>query len=111
MVTYRDYNGIYQEQSANTWFVLFRYIIRFFVTNIKYFFLFRDIFYVNEESLISAKFLSHLPNSLLRVINNDTYEEMPLVFNRLAPKIFTKNKVNSFILPQKSKSNPSLFNQ
>jgi hypothetical protein len=24
MVTYRDYHGLYQEQSANTWFVLFR---------------------------------------------------------------------------------------
>lgn len=60
------------------------------------FFVCRDIFYVTEESLISAKFLSHLPNSILRVINNDTYEEIPLVFNRLIPKVFTKNKVNYF---------------
>ncbi|CAF3372079.1 unnamed protein product [Rotaria sp. Silwood1] len=75
MVTYRDYNGIYQEQSANKWFVLFR-----------------EIFYINEECFIAAKFLSHLPNTLLRVINNDTYNEMPLVFNRLRPGIFTKNK-------------------
>ncbi len=60
----------------------------------KHFCCFREIFYVTEESLIVAKFLSHLSNSILRVINNDTYEEMPLVFNRLAPKIFTKNKVN-----------------
>ena len=57
----------------------------------------REIFYATEESFIVAKFLSHLPNSLLRVINNDTYEEMPLVFNRLAPGMFTKNKVKDFI--------------
>ncbi|CAF4085833.1 unnamed protein product [Rotaria sp. Silwood2] len=75
MVTYRDYNGIYQEQPANKWFVLFR-----------------EIIYINEESLIAAKFLSHLPNTLLRVVNNDTYDEMSLVFNRLRPGIFAKNK-------------------
>ena len=54
----------------------------------------REIFYVTDESFVSAKLLSHSPNSLLRVINNDNYEEMPLVFNRLAPALFTKNKVN-----------------
>ncbi|CAF3652930.1 unnamed protein product [Rotaria sordida] len=75
MITYRDYNGIYQEQPANNWFVLFR-----------------EIFYINEESVIAAKFLSHLSNTLLHVINNDTYDEMPLIFNRLRPGMFTKNK-------------------
>lgn len=76
MVTYRDYIGQYAEQPANTWFTLFR-----------------EIFYVTDESFVSAKLLSHSPNSLLRVINNDNYEEMPLVFNRLAPALFTKNKM------------------
>ena len=79
MVTYRDYNGIYSEQPANTWFVVFR-----------------EIFYVTQGSLILAKLLSHLSNSVLRIINNDTYVEMPLVFNRLAPRMLTKNKVNHF---------------
>ena len=69
--------------------------------NIKLFF-FRDIFYVIEECLIVAKLLCHLSNSVLRVINNDTYEEMPLVFNRLAPGVFTKNKVNYFSFIKKS---------
>jgi len=36
--------------------------------------------------------LSNLSNSLLRVINNDTYEEISLIFNRLTPQIFMKNK-------------------
>jgi hypothetical protein len=49
---------------------------------------------VIEDGLVSAKLLAHAQNSLLRVINNDTYDEMSLVFNRLAPAIFTKNKVN-----------------
>ncbi len=47
-----------------------------------------------EDGLVSAKLLAHAQNSLLRVINNDTYDEMSLVFNRLAPAIFTRNKVN-----------------
>jgi len=57
-------------------------------------FVFREIFYVIEDGLVSAKLLAHAQNSLLRVINNDTYDEMSLVFNRLAPAIFTRNKVN-----------------
>ncbi|CAM4739728.1 unnamed protein product [Rotaria magnacalcarata] len=75
MVTYRDYHGQYQEQQANSWFTVFR-----------------EIFYVVEEGFLSGKLLAHAQNSLLRVINNDTYEEMTLIFNRLAPTIFTKNK-------------------
>ncbi len=55
----------------------------------------REIFYVIEDGLVSAKLLAHAQNSLLRVINNDTYEEMSLVFNRLAPSMYTKNKVKT----------------
>lgn len=76
MVSYHDYHGQYQEQPANNWFTLFR-----------------EIFHVIEEGLVSAKLLAHAQNSLLRVINNDTYDEMPLVFNRLAPVVLTKNKL------------------
>jgi hypothetical protein len=56
--------------------------------------IFSEIFYAIEDGLVSAKLLAHAQNSLLRVINNDTYEELSLVFNRLAPAMFTKNKVN-----------------
>ena len=63
-----------------------------------FFLRFREIFYVVQEGLVSAKLLAHAQNSLLRVINNDTYEEMSLVFNRLAPAVFTKNKVISVLL-------------
>jgi hypothetical protein len=38
MVTYRDYHGQYQEQPANTWFTLFRYILNFLNKNKIYFF-------------------------------------------------------------------------
>lgn len=55
----------------------------------------REIFYLAGESFVSAKILTHSPNSLLRVINNDTYEELPMVFNRMAPVLFTKNKVKT----------------
>ena len=58
---------------------------------------YREIFYVVEGGLVSAKLLAHAQNSLLRVINNDTYEEIPIVFNRLAPGMFIKNKVNQIL--------------
>ncbi|CAF1269415.1 unnamed protein product [Adineta ricciae] len=93
MITYRDYHGIYSEQPANTWFVLFR-----------------EIFYVITENLIAAKLLSHVPNSVLRVINNDTYEELPLVFNRLVPHIFTKNKNGYTFLAEGKSTDQSISN-
>ena len=65
------------------------------------FFLSREIFYVIEEGFVSAKLLAHAQNSLLRVINNDTYDEMSLIFNRLAPAMFTKNKVNGIFYKKK----------
>jgi hypothetical protein len=37
MVTYRDYQGQYQEQPANTWFTLFRYVSNFLNKNKIYF--------------------------------------------------------------------------
>lgn len=68
-------------------------------------FTFREIFYFNEDSLISARLLTRLPNTVLRIINNDTYDEMPLVFNRLKPALLKKNKVNYIILLRIEKLN------
>ena len=97
MVTFRDYDGFYQEPLPHYWFIMFR-LDQYFVLHLNFcFFSFRDIFFVQDDCLIAAKFLSHSPNSVLRVINNDNHEELPLVFNRLAPGILHKNKVKSFI--------------
>ena len=65
---------------------------------------FREIFYLTGESFVSAKILTHSANSLLRVINNDTYDELPMVFNRLAPVMFTKNKVTALLVRRSGES-------
>ncbi|XP_028410021.1 androglobin-like isoform X2 [Dendronephthya gigantea] len=74
-VTHNDYNSSFTEQAANTWFLLFR-----------------EVFYVDEEILALPKMYSNIPTCFLRVINNDTFEEIPKVFQRVAPYKFTKNK-------------------
>jgi hypothetical protein len=52
---------------------------------------------VNEEILSLPKMYSSIPTCFLRVINNDTFEEIPKVFQRVAPYNFTKNKVGRTI--------------
>lgn len=39
------------------------------------------------------KVYSAIPNCLLHVINNDTGEEVNMVFNRVAPHVYQPNKV------------------
>ena len=48
---------------------------------------------MDEEILSLPKMYSNIPTCFLRVINNDTFEEIPKVFQRVAPYNFTKNKV------------------
>jgi hypothetical protein len=75
-ISFMDYNGAYPEQSNNAWFILFR-----------------DIFYAQEEPvLLLPKLYCNLNNCLLKVINNDTYKEIPKVFNKLSPYTYTNNK-------------------
>jgi hypothetical protein len=93
-ISYVDYNGSHAEQPANSWFLLFR-----------------DIFHVPSSSnggdedvepgsvtdaagpvLLLPKVYTHLPNCMLKVINNDTYKEVPKVFNKLTPYTYVKNK-------------------
>lgn len=54
---------------------------------------FRDIFYVKEETLVVPKLYVPINTCLLRVIDNDTYQEIPRVFQKVAPYIYKKNKV------------------
>ena len=78
-ISYMDYNGSYLDQVSNSWFILFR-----------------DVFYASEEVLLLPKLYCNLNNCLLKVINNDTYKEIPKVFNKVSPYTYTKNKVNIF---------------
>ncbi|KAK0044581.1 androglobin-like isoform X1, partial [Biomphalaria pfeifferi] len=51
-----------------------------------------DIFYVKEETLVVPKLYVPINTCLLRVIDNDTNQEIPRVFQKVAPYIYKKNK-------------------
>ncbi|MEE6475056.1 hypothetical protein FKM82_010601 [Ascaphus truei] len=74
-ISFADYTVTYPEQPPNSWFVVFR-----------------EVFHVPEDMLIVPKAYITIPVSALHVINNDTFEEIPWVFNKVAPHIYTKNK-------------------
>jgi len=59
-------------------------------------FCFREVFHVAEEVLCVPKLTCVLPTCTLRVINNDTLEEIPRVFLRVAPHLYRKNMVFLF---------------
>ncbi|XP_075123741.1 androglobin [Leptodactylus fuscus] len=73
-IAFADYTVTYPDQSANSWFVVFR-----------------EVFHVPEDMLVVPKMYTNLQSCALHVINNDTLEEIPLVCNRVAPFIYTKN--------------------
>ena len=56
-------------------------------------FLHRETFYVQEPMLVVPKLYINIQTCVLRVIDNDTGEDLPRVFMRVAPKIMKKNKV------------------
>ncbi|XP_072121754.1 androglobin isoform X2 [Mobula birostris] len=72
---YADYTTSYSEHPPNFWFVLFR-----------------EVFHMPEEMLLVPKVYTTLLASVLHVINNDTGEEIPRVFQKVAPYVYTKNK-------------------
>ncbi|XP_066285114.1 androglobin-like isoform X10 [Branchiostoma lanceolatum] len=74
-ISYADYQGTFADQPAHTWFVVFR-----------------DVFYVEEESLVVPKLYTPVTTCMLRVVNNDTREDVPRVFQRVAPHVYKKNK-------------------
>ncbi|XP_071801000.1 androglobin-like isoform X5 [Asterias amurensis] len=74
-ISYVDFQGTYQEQPVQTWFVVFR-----------------EVFYVQEPMLVVPKLYVSIPTCMLRVIDNDTGEEIPRVFQRVAPFEYKRNK-------------------
>nr|DBA26857.1 TPA: hypothetical protein GDO54_011063 [Pyxicephalus adspersus] len=74
-ITFTDYSVTYTDQPANSWFVVFR-----------------EVFNVSEDMLVVPKMYTSIPVCGLHVINNDTLEEIPRLFNKVAPHIYTKNK-------------------
>ncbi|NXA49153.1 ADGB protein, partial [Nothocercus julius] len=74
-ISFTDYVVTYADQPPNVWFVVFR-----------------ETFYVPEDMLIVPKMYTSIPTCRLHVIDNDTLEEMPHVFFKVAPRIYPKNK-------------------
>ncbi|XP_035385232.1 androglobin [Electrophorus electricus] len=54
--------------------------------------LFREVFHVPKAMLLVPKIYSPIPACILHVINNDTGEEVPRVFHRVEPYVYTQNK-------------------
>ncbi|KAL7987700.1 hypothetical protein Chor_006619 [Crotalus horridus] len=73
--TFADYTVTYGDQQANVWFVVFR-----------------EVFYIPEDMIIVPKVYSTVPTCVLHVVDNDTLQEIPRVFLRVAPYLYTKNK-------------------
>jgi len=53
----------------------------------------REVFHVTEEMLAVPKLYVPINTCMLRVINNDTGEELPRVFQKVAPYVYKKNRV------------------
>ncbi|XP_051867185.1 androglobin [Pristis pectinata] len=72
---FADYTTSYSDQPPHFWFVLFR-----------------EVFHMPGDMLLVPKVYTALSASVLHVINNDTGEEIPRVFQKVAPHVYTKNK-------------------
>ncbi|XP_041108297.1 androglobin isoform X3 [Polyodon spathula] len=69
-----DYCVTYPDQPMNSWFIVFR-----------------EVFHVPEDMLVVPKVSCTLPACILHVVNNDTGEEVPRVFQKVEPRVYTKN--------------------
>ncbi|XP_044233309.1 androglobin isoform X2 [Thunnus albacares] len=74
-ITFSDYSVSLQD-TANSWVLVFR-----------------EVFLVPKEMLLVPKVYSPIPNCLLHVINNDTGEELDMVFNKVVPHVYQPNKL------------------
>ncbi|XP_059699273.1 androglobin [Haemorhous mexicanus] len=72
---FTDYAVTYADQPPNAWFLVFR-----------------EIFIVPEDMFIFTKVFTTIPFCRLHVLDNDTQEEMPHAFFKVAPHVYPKNK-------------------
>lgn len=60
---------------------------------------YRETFLVPQDMTLVPKVYTTLPVCMLHVVNNDTMEQVPKVFQKVVPYLYTKNKVGvKFIL-------------
>ncbi|XP_072535145.1 androglobin isoform X2 [Salminus brasiliensis] len=81
-ITFADYS-VPVPETTNSWILVFR-----------------EVFHVSKPLLLVPKMYSPLRTCLLHVINNDTGEELPRVFNRVEPRIYTPNKAGYTFLAE-----------
>ncbi|KAM7367866.1 hypothetical protein PAMP_014135 [Pampus punctatissimus] len=74
-ITFTDYSVSLQD-TANSWVLVFR-----------------EVFLVPKEMMLIPKVYSPIPNCLLHVINNDTGEELDMIFNKVVPHVYQPNKL------------------
>ncbi|KFO87393.1 Androglobin, partial [Buceros rhinoceros silvestris] len=74
-ISFADYAVTYANQPPNVWFVVFR-----------------EIFLVPEDMFIVPKVYTTIPSCRLHVVDNETLQEMPHVFFKVAPRVYPKNK-------------------
>ncbi|KAK2491237.1 hypothetical protein MC885_016394, partial [Smutsia gigantea] len=82
-LAFADYTVTYADQPPNSWFIVFR-----------------ETFSVPQDMILVPKVYTTLPVCMLHVVNNDTMEQVPTVFQKVVPYLYTKNKVGvKFVLP------------
>ncbi|XP_037585425.1 androglobin [Cebus imitator] len=74
-IAFADYSVTYQEQPPNSWFIVFR-----------------ETFFVPQDMILVPKVYTTLPTCILHVVNNDTMEQVPKVFQKVVPYLYTRNK-------------------
>ncbi|XP_026196445.1 androglobin [Anabas testudineus] len=74
-IAFADYSVSLQD-TANSWILVFR-----------------EVFLVPKEMLLVPKVYSSIPNCLLHVVNNDTGEEVEMVFNKPSAHVYKPNKL------------------
>lgn len=61
---------------------------------------YREIFLFHQDMILVPKVYTTIPVCMLHVVNNDTMEQVPKLFQKVVPYLYTKNKVGiKFILP------------
>ncbi|XP_045661250.1 androglobin [Ursus americanus] len=74
-IVFADYTVTYADQPPSTWFIVFR-----------------ETFLVPQDVILLPKVYTTLPVCVLHVVNNDTMEQVPKVFQKVVPYHYTKNK-------------------
>lgn len=54
---------------------------------------YRETFLVPQDMILVPKVYTTLPVCMLHIVNNDTMEQVPKVFQKVVPCLYTKNKV------------------